>query len=174
MTHWPDMRGLFSKIPWAVVGGVATRLYMPERHTNDLDILVHREDGPRAAEALQKAGYRRLSTLLPGGAAWEASNGVKVDVLELEEPWVREALRAAQDNRDPAGNPVIPLPYFILMKLLSGRVQDLADVTRMLASAGCQARDEARKTVSRYYPDASSDLEQLIRLAELEAGPPGI
>ena len=28
---WPDLTSVLIDIPWAVVGGVATRAYMPER-----------------------------------------------------------------------------------------------------------------------------------------------
>ena len=40
MNPWPDLRQVLTGIPWVVVGGVATRAYMPERATKDLDILV--------------------------------------------------------------------------------------------------------------------------------------
>jgi hypothetical protein len=30
MNVWPDLREILQGIPWAVIGGVATRAYMPE------------------------------------------------------------------------------------------------------------------------------------------------
>ncbi|PJH75204.1 MAG: hypothetical protein CO064_07885, partial [Anaerolineae bacterium CG_4_9_14_0_8_um_filter_58_9] len=30
---WPDLREILHDIPWVIVGGVATRAYMPERVT---------------------------------------------------------------------------------------------------------------------------------------------
>ena len=39
MNPWPDLRPVLTGIPWVVVGAVATRAYMPERATKDLDIL---------------------------------------------------------------------------------------------------------------------------------------
>jgi hypothetical protein len=39
-----DLRTIIKQTPFVVVGGVATRLYMPERMTLDLDILVLAED----------------------------------------------------------------------------------------------------------------------------------
>ena len=45
MNPWPDLRPILHGIPWAIVGAVATRAYMPERATKDLDILVRRDDG---------------------------------------------------------------------------------------------------------------------------------
>ena len=41
MNSWPDLRPILNGIKWVIVGGVATRVYMPERMTKDLDILVH-------------------------------------------------------------------------------------------------------------------------------------
>jgi len=44
MNPWPDLRPILAGISWAITGAVATRAYMPERMTQDLDILVHRAD----------------------------------------------------------------------------------------------------------------------------------
>jgi hypothetical protein len=41
-TAWqavPDVGDVLRDIPWAIVGGIALRAYMPERATDDLDIL---------------------------------------------------------------------------------------------------------------------------------------
>ena len=40
----PDLNVSLLSIRYAVVGAVATRLYMPERMTQDLDVLVHLRD----------------------------------------------------------------------------------------------------------------------------------
>ena len=55
-------------------------------------------------------------------------------MIESDADWVPEALATAR--RAPDGLPVIDLPYLVLMKLESGRTQDLADVSRMLGGAG--------------------------------------
>src|SRR5258708_31690680 len=47
---WPDLREVLTGLDWAIVGDVATRAYMPERKTNDLDILVRSADGPVVLE----------------------------------------------------------------------------------------------------------------------------
>ncbi len=44
MTNWPDLSEILTGISWAVVGPVATRTYMPERATQDLEILVIADD----------------------------------------------------------------------------------------------------------------------------------
>jgi hypothetical protein len=60
------------------------------------------------------------------------------------------------------------MPYLVLMKFQAGRVQDIADVTRMLGQADAQALDAVR---ALFHPPADlSDLESLITLGKLEIG----
>ena len=54
---WPDLTSILSPIRWAVVGAVATRLYMPERMTQDLDIVIQTADGSQARQKLAAAGF---------------------------------------------------------------------------------------------------------------------
>ena len=51
----PDLGCLQGHIPFAVVGGLATRLYMPERMTLDTDILVRADDAARHAPGSRPA-----------------------------------------------------------------------------------------------------------------------
>jgi hypothetical protein len=37
MNYWPDLRPILQDIPWVIVGGVATRAYMPEFNTSKQD-----------------------------------------------------------------------------------------------------------------------------------------
>jgi hypothetical protein len=166
MQPWPDLRQLLDGIPWAIVGGVATRAYMPERMTNDLDILVRRVDGPQVVERLLAAGYVVLSELAIPGQALRAPGGTEVDVLFGAEPWLNEAL--ANSGRDAAGFPVIGLPYLVLLKLKSARAQDWADVARMLGQAEIGELDAVRAVVGRFSPEDAEDLESLIFLGQQE------
>ena len=61
MNPWPDLRPILEGIPWVIVGGVATRAYMPERGTKHLDILVRYQDGNKVQERLEAAGYCHVS-----------------------------------------------------------------------------------------------------------------
>jgi hypothetical protein len=63
MNPWPDLRPILKGIEWAIIGGVATRAYMPERMTRDLDILVHQRDGESAIKRLEQADYKISSRL---------------------------------------------------------------------------------------------------------------
>ena len=40
MQEFPNLSGILEGVEWVVVGAVAARAYMPERATQDLDILV--------------------------------------------------------------------------------------------------------------------------------------
>ena len=81
MNPWPDLRHILKGIDWAIVGGVATRAYMPERMTKDLDILVHDDDAEIVIAKLKEAGYRIESQLAIPGVLMLSPEGVEVDVL---------------------------------------------------------------------------------------------
>lgn len=165
--HWPDLTSILSDISWAVAGGVATRAYMPERATQDLDILIAHADAGAVHARLRSAGLTHLQNLSIGGTVWRTPDGILLDVIESSEPWVGEALRLPQS--DPQGLPVLSLPYLALMKVQSSRTQDLADVARMLGLASQAHRQATRKVFVRWQPDALQDLESLIALGELES-----
>jgi hypothetical protein len=167
MYPWPDLRPVLQDIPWAVVGAVATRTYMPERATKVLDILVHHWHDDEVIKRLRAAGYRTLSHLAIPGLVLHSPEGVEVDVVLGDYPWLDEAL--ADPCQDPAGYPVLDLPYLVLMKMAASRTQDLGDLSRMLGLASEKDLTRVRAVVARYAPD---DLESLIYLGQLEVRPP--
>ncbi len=171
MNPWPDLRPILHDLPWVVVGAVATRAYMPERATKDIDILVQYRNEEKALERLQTAGYQLVSrlTIVPGFSL-HSPDGVEVDVILGDYPWLDEAL--ARPRQDPAGYPVLDLPYLILMKIESSRTQDLGDLSRMLGLASEEELARVRAIVNRYAPDAAEDVEALIYLGRLEMKPP--
>ncbi|MDR7462342.1 MAG: hypothetical protein QN204_07925, partial [Armatimonadota bacterium] len=67
MKRWPDLSEPLKGIPWAVVGAVGSRLYMPERATADLDVVVAREDAGEVHRRLVEAGFRPGPALAVGG-----------------------------------------------------------------------------------------------------------
>lgn len=168
MIPWPDLRDLLQGIPWVIVGAVAARAYMPERGTRDLDILVRSEDGRPVQERLEEAGFHFVAPMAIPGYTMRSPDGVDVDVLLGDFPWLEEAL--AHPRSDPAGLPVLDLPYLVLMKLESSRAQDIADLSRILGLAAGEDLERVRHAVSRYAPDALEDLESLIYLGKLEIG----
>lgn len=168
--RWPNLGQALEGVRWAVTGAVAARLYMPERMTRDLDVLIAAQDAEAVGVRLADAGFSRMGRLAIGGSTWVAPDGTPIDVIEGEDLWVPAALDQAHRNWDSQGLPILPLPYLVLMKLAASRVQDLADVSRMLGGADTHQLAETRATVREHAPELAEDLESLIQLGKLEAG----
>jgi len=170
MNPWPDLRPLLRGIDWVIIGGVATRAYMPERMTKDLDVLVHNDDGDEVIARLKKAGYRMASRLAVPGYLMISPEGVEVDVLFGDYPWLKNALD--HPVKDPAGYPVIALPYLIMLKMNAQRTRDMGDLGTMLGWASDAELDKVREVVARYAPEDSEDLESLIFIGKKEQETP--
>lgn len=169
---WPDLHEELQGIPWAVAGAVATRRYMPERATNDLDLVILKKDAGEARRRMGESGMALIGELAIGGSSWRTPSGVLVDVIEGEEEWWGDALEEAAGNQDQQGLPVLTLPYLVLMKLISSRLVDVGDVSRMLGAADDSELDRVREVVGRHASDLLDDLESLIALGKLEHQPP--
>jgi hypothetical protein len=87
-------------------------------------------------------------------------------MIALDHEWVDKALASAV--RDEDGTPFASLPFLVLMKLESGRLQDLADISRMLGCADESQVDEVRKIIISYRPQDMDDLESMLALGRLE------
>lgn len=168
MFEWPNLVEVLRGIRWAVVGAVAARRYMPERATRDLDVVILARDKARVTEKLESAGYQRVGDLTIGGSTWKSPDGIPVDVIEARERWWRDALDDASRNLDASGAPALTAPYLILSKLFAGRVQDVADVTRMLGAMNDVGIEEVRAVLLRHQPDFIEDFESLVFLGRLE------
>jgi hypothetical protein len=91
-----------------------------------------------------------------------------VDIVELADGWTEEAIALAQANRDQQGLPILPLPYLVLTKLRAGRVQDVADISRMLGQATEEQLQAVRDVVATYSPEDLEDVESLAALGRRE------
>lgn len=168
--QWPDLTPLLAPIHWAVVGAAATRLYMPERVTQDFDIAIAVSDASQVRQKLSAAGYKQEGELSIGGSRWQSPAGLQIDVIEGQDPWWPQALAEAQSNRDEQGLPILPFAYLILMKFNASRTIDLGDIARMLGLADETDLARVRQLFLTYAPDDVQDLESLIRLGKLEMG----
>ena len=168
--NWPDLRDILKGIPWVLIGGVATRAYMVERLTKDMDVLVHERDGEEVIQRLKQAGYNVVSRLIIPGYLLRSPEGVEIDVQFGKYRWLDDAL--AHPNLDPAGYPVVRLPYLVLLKMWATRDQDWTDITRMLSTATDDQIDEVRKVVAQHSPEDSDDLETMIYLGKREMETP--
>jgi hypothetical protein len=166
---WPRLREVLRPVPYAIVGGVATRMYMPERLTKDLDIIVAASQSGLVTQKLQEASFRIVTRLaMIPGSTWVAPNGQEIDVLEGTEQWWPMAIAQSQDNLDVHGEPVLTLPYLVLMKYAAGRAQDLADIERMLGHADDVTVAAVRDVFLRHAPSEIDDLDAMIALARLD------
>ncbi len=160
-----DLRQLI-QVPYVIVGGVATRLYMPERMTDDLDILIHEDEAERAYQNLNEQMARRIGDLSIGGTSWELPDKTILDIITSQREWVTNALLHPRMGAD--GQPVISLPYLVLMKLEASRTTDISDISRMLGQASEVELNEVRKVIEIYDPNSLEDLESLIILGKIE------
>jgi hypothetical protein len=160
-----DLRQII-QVNYVIVGGVATRLYMPERMTDDLDILIHEDEAERAYQNLHEQMARRMGDLSIGGTSWELPDKTILDIITSQREWVTTALSDPRMGAD--GQPVISLPYLVLMKLEASRTTDISDISRMLGLASEVELNEVRKTIEIYDPNSLEDLESLIQLGKIE------
>jgi hypothetical protein len=160
-----DLRDLINT-SYVIVGGVATRLYMPERMTDDLDILIHSSQVEQVYAHLSEQKVRYIGDLSIGGTSWELPGRVILDIISSDRPWVKIALLSPRIS--PDNQPVIDLPYLVLMKMEASRTTDLSDISRMLGQASDQELDEVREVFKTYDPNSLEDLESLIQLGKLE------
>ncbi len=168
--NWPDLTSVLAGIPWAVVGAVATRRYMPERATADLDVAILGADAQRVSERLESAGFRLVGRLSIGGSTWRSPSGVSLDIIEGEEGWWPRALVEASQNIGRDGQPTLPLAFLVLMKTLAGRSQDVADVVRMLGNATDAELEQVRSVVREVAADLVADIESMVVQGKLETG----
>ncbi len=131
-------------IDYAIAGALCLAAHGIVRATEDVDLLISREGLDRFKQTWLGRGYVDLR---PGGkAVRDTVNGVKVDFL-LEGDYPGDGKpkpvrfpAPAEVAMDAGRFRVVNLPRFVELKLASGmtaphRLQDLADVLRLIAAA---------------------------------------
>jgi hypothetical protein len=132
----------------ALVGALAANAYRSRpRTTADIDFLV-------GDEAFQKH---------PGGFVTMRVPVVEFDGIEVDQVPLTETLRVIEEGLARAhvsdGVPIAPLDTIVIMKLLAGRTQDLADVEAIIESGA--DREFLRTAVQSAIPDRADTLERL-------------
>lgn len=138
-------------VPYAVVGGNAVASWVSRvdeaavRNTRDVDILLRREDLPRAIQAMAAAGYTHRTVASLGGGSMDV-------FLEGAEAKVRDAVHVLfagervkpdapapnatiDESEDAGGFRLISLPALVRMKLSAWRDKDRMHL-RDLAGVG--------------------------------------
>jgi hypothetical protein len=165
---------LLKDIPYAVVGGVATRMYMPERTTADIDVLVEPENFDRAIAQFVETGYTLRKQALEFADTRLGLIGQRVvadrpvDVLSSTQSWIHDAVASVRWENETL--PIVDLPYLVALKLDASRSVDQGDLSRMLGFASPEDLDRVRSIVRRLLPSDIDDLEQYILLGRYEVG----
>lgn len=132
-----------ANVPYAVIGGnavaawVATRDEGAIRNTQDVDILLRREDADRATEALAKHGFLREKvfdvTMFLDGPDGKPSQAVHV--IWAGEKVKAEYVAPAPDpdqSHSIDGKRIVDLRELVRMKLLSNRRKDQVQLLDMI------------------------------------------
>ena len=141
----------------ALVGALGANAYRNRpRTTEDIDFLV----GDEAFES-HAGGFVTMRVPV-----------VEFDGIDVDQIPLTDALRVVEEglNRAPVseGVPIGPVDTIVIMKLLAGRTQDLADVEAIIASGADRAflRSVVRGTV----PDTADTLETLFGNVDRDRG----
>ena len=132
----------------ALVGALGANAYRARpRTTEDIDFLV----GDEAFETHA------------GGFVTMRIPVVEFDWIDVDQVPLRDALRVIEDGLNRAvvseGVPIAPVDTIVVMKLLAGRTQDLADVEAIIESGS--DRELLRAAVRQAVPDRAEALETL-------------
>lgn len=132
----------------ALVGALGANAYRDRpRTTADIDFLV-------GDEAFERH---------PGGFVTLRVPVIEFDGIDVDQVPLTDALRVVEEalTRAPVseGVPIAPLDTIVIMKLVAGRHQDLADVEAIVASGA--DRELLRHAVQRAVPQRADMLERL-------------
>jgi hypothetical protein len=132
----------------ALVGALGANAYRDRpRTTEDIDFLVGDEAFERHA----------------GGFVTMRVPVIEFEGIDVDQVPLTDALRGIEDSLGRAqvsdGVPIAPVDAIVVMKLLAGRTQDLADVEAIVESGA--DRDLLRNAVRRAAADRADTLERL-------------
>jgi hypothetical protein len=148
-----DLVQLFEQLrsPYALMGGLAVRVYGIPRPTYDIDFTVAMERSRLAEfyQGVQALGYAVPEQYAAGGVDRVAGmplvkirlyledRGVDVDLFLAESAYQREAL-SRRVRQDIEGRPVwiVSPEDLVLLKLVAHRPRDIADVGDVLFTQG--------------------------------------
>lgn len=158
-------------VPHAIIGGLAVGAHGWARMTRDIDVLVPSDvDLDELLVLGERASPLALPETFVGRSAVRA--GVEIDVMAPAEGGAMEVLDdAIADAETVDGLPVLALGPLVLMKLVSGRARDDADIVEML-KASKDDIDETADDVASYLEQNSvgllDDFDSLVAQATWE------
>jgi hypothetical protein len=137
-----------ARIRHALVGALGANAYRDRpRTTEDIDFLV-------GGEAFESHPEGFVTMRVPV---------IEFDGIAVDQVPLTDALRAVEDGLNDApvseGVPIAAVETIVIMKLLAGRTQDLADIEAIIGSGA--DREFLRAAVGRAVPDRADTLERL-------------
>ncbi len=145
-----EVSKMFSEagIRHALIGALGANAYRDRpRTTADIDFLV-------GEEAFEKH---------PGGFVTMRVPIVEFDGIDIDQVPLTESLRVIEEGLERAhqseGVPIAPIDTIVIMKLLAGRSQDMADVEAIVESGA--DREFLRDAVRKAAPELEPRLDRL-------------
>ena len=148
-------------VGWALIGGVAISVRAQPRTTLDLDLAIsvaNDREAEKLVRSLVAAGYRHDAFHLEhehgsGRLAMVRISGdtqVPIDLLFASSGIEKEVVEGAEHLEALPGVvvPVATVEDLIALKVLSGRLQDSADVAALLTVATLEQRRRARQRLA--------------------------
>jgi predicted nucleotidyltransferase len=148
-----DFAALFERMgtQYAVMGGMAVRVYGIPRPTQDIDftLAIKRTSLPAFFQAVQDLGYTVAEEYARGWVDSVAGmplvkvrlylegRGIDIDIFLAESRFQEQLLaRRRREQMDGLGVWLVTPEDLILLKLLAGRPRDLADIADILFMQG--------------------------------------
>jgi hypothetical protein len=138
----------------ALIGGLAVGVHGHPCAAGHVEFLV----GPEAFET-----HGVLVTFRPGIPL--SAEGVPIDSMLAPEAHEASLAAALEDSVEIDGVPVIRPEALVLMKLIAGRRQDLADIAALLRIGAVNA-DRVRARLAQMEPEIRDGFEALVADAE--------
>jgi hypothetical protein len=157
-------------IPLAIVGGLAAIHHGYERFTKDIDIVASTRDLDVIARVAPKYGIKMIWTD-PHGWHKLHYEGVNIDVVPEGGIPRRKAptmIRSPKQLGVAAGAEYGSLGGWMETKLSSYRLQDQADVVRVMKKASRSALAKARTHLSKVHETYRKRFDELLATAEEE------
>jgi hypothetical protein len=145
VTLYDELRGVLARldeagVEYALIGGLAVAVWGAPRATKDIDLLVRREDLPRALEAIRTAGFTLAAFPFEFKDGSEVQRVNKVDAAGN---MMTVDFMLVDKNLEPAWTSRMRLPFaerqvvvvardaLVAMKARAARPQDLADIQNL-------------------------------------------
>ncbi len=152
------------KHPYVIVGGHAVVFHGHPRTTQDIDVITSPGNVQKIINDLNADVQGVLGCNIPSLSGYTTLvNGVEVDIMELDQPWVDLMLDSA--IRTKYGN-MVSAEFLVMLKTIGRRgVQDDTDVMKVIKRMDSKRIKYLRKLMSKYLPNELEDFDSMVEIA---------